>query len=144
MARREDFPRRLREEMTDKVERAAEGPQRGEEAPADVRPPGELVADARLRDAETKLIAQLEQARAEEVLYEDRYGSAFDEFQASFDPQAGEELSEEYLAWSRAAERVRMLRYELARLAERRKRRARSAAPAAEEPEESGGRRSVS
>jgi len=100
---------------------------RRHDAPADAQPSEELVADARMRDRETELTAELEQARAEEAAFEGRYGATFEEFQAKFDPEADADLSEYYLDWSRAAEKVRMLRHELARLAARRGRRTRPA-----------------
>jgi hypothetical protein len=115
---RDDFPRRPAGDR-------AEGSEQGE---GDLRPSDELVADAGMRERALELTAQLEQARADEAPYEERYGMTFDEFRASFDPARGDAVAEDYLAWSRAAERVRMLRHELERLADRRTRRPRKAA----------------
>jgi len=99
---------------------------RPREAARDVQPSEELVAEARMRYREIELTAELERARAEEAAFEERYGATFDEFQAQFDPVADADLSEYYLEWSQAAEKVRMLRHQLARLAARGTRRTRA------------------
>jgi hypothetical protein len=112
MARSERPRQRGSDRITDHV-------QRRHDAPADAQPSEELVADARMRDREIELTAELEQARAEEAAFEGRYGATFEEFQAKFDPEADADLSEYYLEWSRATEKVRMLRHELARLGRR-------------------------
>jgi hypothetical protein len=133
MARIPDFPARPKpdKEPEPKSEETA-----GEQPLSDA-----FVADVRLGKREVELTMQLEQAREEEAAFEERYGMAFEEFQASFDPGADARLSEDYLAWSRAAERVRMLRYELARLAERPARRTRqSSKGGSEEPAEGAAR----
>jgi len=132
MGRGPDFPRRPKpaKEPEPKSEEAA-----GEQPLSDA-----FVADARLSKREIELTMQLEQAREEEAAFEERYGMAFEEFQASFDPRTDMNLSEDYLAWSRAAERVRMLRYELARLSERPARRTRQSAGGSEEAVEGGAR----
>ena len=128
------YVRRRDPQGRDKLGDRSEHP---DDAPRDAQPSEELVADARMREREIELTAELEQARAEEVAFEGRYGATFEEFQAKFDPEADADLSEYYLEWSRAAEKVRMLRYELARLAERRSRRGRHAPAAPEETERS-------
>jgi len=131
MGRGPDFPRRPKpaNEQEPKSEEAA-----GEQPLSDA-----FVADARLSKRETELTMQLEQAREEEAAFEERYGMAFEEFQASFDPRTDVNLSEDYLAWSRAAERVRMLRYELARLSERPARRTRRSPGGSGDEEAVGG-----
>ena len=127
MASTPDFPRRPK---------PGKEPEPKSEEPAGEQPLSDaFVADARLSKREVELTMQLEQAREEEAAFEERYGMAFEEFQASFDPRADAQLSEDYLAWSRAAERVRMLRYEIARLSERPARRTRQS-PAARGEEE--------
>lgn len=123
MAKGDDFPKRIEEDTGDE--------QRGEEQPLSE----EFVADASMRKRAAQLSAELERARADEAVFEQRFGMTFEEFQASFDPEADPDSSEAYLAWSRAAERVRMLRYELDRLSEGRPRRRRATA-APEEDEE--------
>jgi hypothetical protein len=107
-------------------------------AASESQPPEELVADARIREREVELIAQFEQARAEEAAFEERFGMTFEEFQARFDPHADHDLSEDYLAWSRAAERMRMLRYEIERRADRRSRRGRERPAPPEDPPPAG------
>jgi hypothetical protein len=131
MAKGADFPRRPQ---------GADPPQRREKEPGDLKPPEELLADAGMRKREVELTAELEQAREEEAAYEDRYGVTFDEFQAAFDPRTGDDIGEDYLAWSRAAERVRMARYELERQAHRRPHRPRRGTRRddAEEPDQRG------
>ena len=133
MGRGPDFPRRPKpaNEQEPKSEEAA-----GEQPLSDA-----FVADARLSKREIELTMQLEQAREEEAAFEERYGMAFEEFQASFDPRTDVNLSEDYLAWSRAAERVRMLRYELARLLQGGKRRAGPGTSTPERDEKSEKRR---
>jgi hypothetical protein len=133
MGRGRDFPRRPKpeEEPKEKSEEAA-----GEQPLSDA-----FVADVRLSKREIELTMQLEEAREEEAAFEERYGMTFEEFQASFDPRTGDRLSEDYLAWSRAAERVRMLQYEIARLSERPARRTRqSAEGSGEEPAQGAAR----
>lgn len=103
-----------------------------------LKPSEELVAEAGRRDVEVELTAQLEQAREEEAFYETRYGMTFEEYQATMDPEATHDVGENYLAWSRAAERVRMLRYELARLTEKPARRPRPASRANDERNRGG------
>ena len=128
MAQSEDFPRKRRKDPLEEVlKKASESRSRGTRTPEDTSPPEELVADARTRDREIELTAELELAREEEAEFESRYGMTFEEFQARFDRQAqtGEDIGEDYLAWSRATERVRMLRYELDRFTARRTRRSR-------------------
>ena len=152
MAKGADFPRRPRganppqphrrgpgdvvPEVQQEVERVLK--QQREQGAGDLKPSEELVADAGMRVREAELTAELEQAREEEAAYEDRYGMTFDEFQGAFDPRNGEDIGEDYLAWLRAAERVRMLRYELERLASRPPRRGRRKTPAPDEPDDAG------
>ena len=153
MAKGADFPRRP--QGADPPQRRKRGPgdltppevqqeaervlkQQREQDAGDVKPSEQLVACAGMREREVKLTAELERAREEEAAYEDRYGMTFDEFQAAFDPRTGDDIGEDYLAWSRAAERVRMLRYELERLASRPPRRARRGTPVPDEPDDAG------
>jgi hypothetical protein len=132
MARSDDFPRTARDKLEREIVRQADkqrgGASRSKKS-AETSPPEELVANARMRDREIELTAELELAREEEAEFESRHGMTFEEFQATFDPRTNEDLGEDYLAWSRAAERVRMLRYEVSRLTGRRTRRAKEPPP---------------
>ncbi len=127
MGKGDDLLRRRAQEKVESAMRQARGESQQDTSEKPLSE--EFVADARMRRRALELAAELEQARADEALYEERYGMTFDEFQASFDPRADDDVSEEYLAWSRAAERVRMLRHELERLADRRTRRSRRKTP---------------
>jgi len=145
--RGKDVAESLRRSIADKLHPGeAEQLRRREQEHAlpDAQPPEELVADARIRDRDLELIAQLEQARAEEAAFEERFGMTFEEFQARFEPHVNDDLSEDYLAWSRATERVRMLRYDLERRADRRSRRVRDKPAPAEDPPASPERKRVS
>jgi hypothetical protein len=134
MAGGEDFAEKV-------VRQAREAGERREQDDSDLKPSEELIADAGMRRRELELLAKLEQARAEEARFEARYGVTFGEFQAAFDPQADEQAGEDYLAWSRAAEQVRMSRHELARLQKQLPRRGgRPPAPADESDDDPGAR----
>lgn len=123
MRRGDDFPWR-------EAANPADHPQGRDEEREEGPLSEEFVTDATMRKRAAQVAAQLEQARAQEATFERRHGMSFEEFQAAFDPQADAAMGEDYLEWSRAAERVRMLRYELQRLSQRGKRRAQEPPPA--------------